>query len=125
VVCGKPEIESKALSSFCETGSLGTVSIRISHQRGDKPPVVIQNAKIVHNPSVLIHTGANNFDSLGVIELAVQVKGYRASEAVSRSAIVNVGDTRGFFEAGESTSREQPTLKKVSFEELNRLAGSR
>ena len=35
---------------------------------------MLQNAQVVHRPSVLIHTGTKNFDSPGVIESAIQVK---------------------------------------------------
>ena len=50
---------------------LGAMSICVSHKLGDRAPVVVQDAKIVHHSSVIIHTGAKNFDSFGVIELAI------------------------------------------------------
>ena len=67
------------------------MSIAISHQLGNRCPVVVQTAKIVHHPSVLVHTGAKTFDSLGIIDLAVQVDGYGAGEPIE-IGIVHVGD---------------------------------
>ena len=67
---------------------LGAMSILISRQLGDSSPVVFQNAKIVHHPTLLIHTGAKNFYSLDVIELAVQLNGYWAGEPLDIHAEV-------------------------------------
>jgi len=112
-----PESIPGLINLFAEL-DLGTVSIRITHQLGDRPPVVVQDAKIIHRPSVLIHTGAKNFDSLRVVELPVQVKGYCASKPVEIS-IINVGDALVPSTSANRLPSNRP--QKVSFEELNRL----
>ena len=46
---------------------------------------MLQNAQVVHRPSVLIHTGTKNFDSFGVIKSAIQVDGgHGAGEPCTR-----------------------------------------
>src|ERR1700722_8985272 len=52
---------------------LSAMRIGISHQPSDRSPVVVQETKVVHRSSMLIHTSAKNFDSFGIIEAAVQV----------------------------------------------------
>jgi hypothetical protein len=97
---------------------LGAMGIAISRQPGYGSPVVTQHAKIVHRPSALVHAGAKNFDSPGVIELAIQVNGYRADQTLKIGA-VHVGNALVSTKPVNRFPSNRP--QEISFEVLNRL----
>jgi len=76
-----PESLQGLIDLFAEL-HLSAMSIRISREPGDRSPIEIQNAKIVHRPSVLIHTSAKDFPSPSVIELSIKVREDWAGESI-------------------------------------------
>ena len=84
------------------------MGIPVSHQDGDRSPVMVQNAQVIHHASVLIHTGAKNLDSPGVIELAVQVKGRYGDGEPIEVGIFDVVDALVFSESANGLTSNLP-----------------
>src|SRR5947208_5609016 len=98
---------------------LCTMSVRISREPGDGPPIVTQNTQVVHRPPVFIHTSAKDFDALSFIEFAVQVMGHSAGESLE-IRMVHIRDALASSKSANRLPSDRP--EEISFEELNGLA---
>src|SRR5580658_10225607 len=100
---------------------LSTMGIGVSRKLGDSSPRVIRNTKIVHRPSDIVQTGAKEFELFGVIELAIQVRGYRARKPL-KIRTIHIFNALISSKAAERLPHDG--FQKISFEELDRLTAA-
>ena len=74
------------------------VRVRVPHDLRDGPPIVLQNTKVIHISAGLIHAGPQHFNSLHLVEHAIEVQRNRRGYAF-QTAVVEIEDLLMPFEA--------------------------